>query len=138
MSWIEEFKKIKSGPKELREFGLTVGSVLVLLGLLFWWRGKTFFLPVLAVGAVLFISGIAVPKILRPLQKIWMGIALVLGSVMTRVILTAVFCLVLTPIGLLIRLSGKDLLDLKRTDGALTYWRRREKGPLKEDYEKQF
>jgi len=138
MSWIEEFRKIKSSPKELREFGVLVGTVLGVLGAFLWWRGKPVFLPFLAAGFLLVIAGVTVPKILKPLQKIWMGLALVLGSVMTRVILTAVFCLVLTPIGILIRLSGKDLLNLKREGGSASYWKRREKKDSRENYEKQF
>jgi len=138
MSWIEEFRKIKSSPKELREFGVLVGTVLGVLGAFLWWRGKPVFLPFLAAGFLLVITGVTVPKILKPLQKIWMGLALVLGSVMTRVILTAVFCLVLTPIGILIRLSGKDLLNLKREGGSASYWKRREKKDSRENYEKQF
>ena len=79
------------------------------------------------------------PAFLKPIHKIWMGFALILGSIMTRVILSVLFYLVITPISLISRLSGKDFLDLKIDKSIVSYWIQREKIIFeKANYEKQF
>jgi hypothetical protein len=68
-----------------------------------------------------------------------MSVAFVLGFVMAHVILTLFFFLVITPIGLLARLSGKDFLSLKLNHEAKSYWIAREqKAKSPSDYERQF
>lgn len=121
-----EIREIKSDKRALRSFGLVVGSVLlIIVGISFWRRG--FVLTSLAeivavVGLGLIIIGLVLPKVLLPLQKIWMALAVVLGFVMTRVLLTLVFALIVTPIGLALRLLRKDPLS-KHPDSTLdTYW----------------
>lgn len=138
MNWIEEVRNIKSGKKELRSFGFTVGGVFALLGIILLWRGKETGWVFIVGGSPLLALGALKPSLLKPLQKAWMTLAMAMGWVMTRVILTVVFYLVLTPIGLLVKLSGKDLLDLKFELSSSSYWRRREKGAQQTDCEKQF
>ncbi|MBI4698764.1 MAG: hypothetical protein HY758_07645 [Nitrospirae bacterium] len=139
MMIIEDIKKIKSGKKELREFGLIVGLVLGLLGGLLWWRGRDIYPFFLTVSVALILSGLIVPAALKPLQKIWMTAAVILGWVMTRLILIILFYLVLTPIGLLGRLLGKSFLDSKFRTSSTSYWiPKAEKETEKSEYEKQF
>jgi hypothetical protein len=65
-----------------------------------------------------------------------MTFAFALGWLMTRFILTIVFCIIVTPIGLLQRLCGKRPLEYGFKSDEPTYWQRRTAGPG--DYEKQF
>jgi hypothetical protein len=58
--------------------------------------------------------------VLKPAHTVWMGLALVLGFVMTRVILTLMYYLVFTPVGLLMRALGRD--PMQRKLGAESYW----------------
>ena len=68
----------------------------------------------------------------------WMVFAAILGWIMTRVILSLVFYLIITPIGLLTKLLGEDFLALKRGDSD-SYWNYRDSAEeLNQDYEKQF
>ena len=68
-----------------------------------------------------------------------MTFAVILGLVMTRVILSIVFYLILTPIGLITRLFGKDFLDLLNKSNTESYWNNRNSDfELNQDYEKQF
>lgn len=60
---------------------------------------------------------------LRPVYRVWMGLAVVLGTIMTRVLLTLVFALLVVPIGFALRLAGKDLLDRRLDRARTTYWR---------------
>ena len=73
-------------------------------------------------GAALTVLGLTTPVVLKPVYRVWMALAVVLGFVMTRVILTVVYYLVMTPIGLVMRLLGKDPLDRRPDPGAASYW----------------
>ena len=136
---IEEIKNIKSGKKELRKFGITIGIVLGLLGGLFLWREREWYYYFFILSAVFVFSGITAPLLLWPVQKVWMGLAVLLGWVMTRVILIILFYLVVTPIGLLAKLLGKDFLNLKFDRDADSYWIPKERVKFeRSDYERQF
>ena len=137
---IEELKKIKSGKKELREFGITIGIVLILITLiaLFFFK-KPFNIKLLIIAGFFIGFGVFFPIVLKPLQKIWMGFSIIIGFFMSRVILSILFFLVLTPIGLIMRLFGKDILDQKLDKTADTYWHDVKDGIRpKESYEKQY
>jgi ABC-type uncharacterized transport system permease subunit len=110
---IEDIRNIKATAKKLRGFGLTLGGVAALVaGALFWQKNSTY--PVfLILGIALIGSGAVYPRILKPLYLAWMTLAAILGWIMTRVILTILFYLVLTPIALAAKLLGKRFLDLK-------------------------
>jgi len=136
---IEEIKNIKSGKRELRKFGITVGIVLGLLGGLFLWRGRDTYSYFLILSAAFLLLGLVVPILLKPIHKVWMTLAVLLGWLMTRVILSVLFYLVVTPIGLLARLFRKDFLELKFNGNGDSYWI--PKGKVKferSDYERQF
>lgn len=76
---------------------------------------------------------------LKPLNLIWMTLAVVLGWFMSRFILSVIYYLVLTPIGLILRLSKKDLLGTQKSQTAETYWKPRQiTQKSSSDYEKQF
>lgn len=132
-------KRPKSERVKLREFGLTVGIAFgVLAGLLFW-RQKDHYVYFAALSAVFILTGLVVPMILRPVNKVWMAFSMGLGWVMTRVILTILFFAVFTPIGLIGRLAGKDFLDLRRDSSQDSYWNYRQETEVsKDDYERQF
>jgi Saxitoxin biosynthesis operon protein SxtJ len=106
-----------------RDFGLAVGTVLALLGA--WWvyRGKfEWAAPVfLCAGAVLVLSGLAYPRALVVPNRGWMALAGVLSFVMTRVVLALVFFLLVTPIGVVKRLTGWDPLGRRKRRGE-SYW----------------
>lgn len=135
----EEFKNIKEKKKDLCQFGFTVGGALLIIGAVLYYFEKSSDIYFIVTGGVLVLSAIIYPKILKPLNKVWMGLAIVLGFVMSRLILTIIFYLVLTPIGLLARLFGKKFMDLKFDKSVESYWKKRtikEKNHL--DYDRQF
>lgn len=107
----EEIRRIKSSKKGLKIFGLTVGIVSLLIGLSIFYGHKGAAIYWAGMGLLLIGISISVPGVLKPLNKIWMIMSIVLGWVMTRVLLTISFYIVLTPTGLILRLLRKDLLD---------------------------
>lgn len=122
----QEIKEVDTSKKALRSFGWLVGGVLLLIALVVWWRHDWMFTtPVYwlgGIGGALVILGSGVPVALRPLYHVWMALALVLGFVMTRVLLTLVFFLLITPIGLVRRLLGKDPLRQQPDADTPSYW----------------
>lgn len=136
---IEEIKNIKSDNADCRKFGISVGIVLIVISLVLSYYDKNNFIYFGTIGGLLVIFGVIIPQVLKPLQKIWMAFAVILGFIMTRVILTILFYLIVTPTGFIARLFGKDFLDLKLEKEKDSYWHLRE---IKEyqplDTERQF
>ncbi|MFC1557887.1 SxtJ family membrane protein [candidate division KSB1 bacterium] len=136
---IEEIRNIKSGKNELRKFALTVGVLFGLLGGLFYWIQKDYYFYFLIIFALLISSGLIIPVLLKPIQKIWMIFTVILGWFITRLILCILFYFIVTPISIILRLSGKDLLNREFDKHADSYWiPRKNKISKNEGYEKQF
>jgi len=134
-----EIRNIRSEKADLRKFGIVVGVGLAVFGGIFLWRGKTFYPYLFYASAVLLVSGFAFPIVLKPLHKVWMAIAILLGWVMTRLLLSVLFFVVLTPIGLLLKLFGKDFLELGFDSSTESYWVKRERSlEDRSRYERQF
>ena len=135
----DDIRQLKTGPRDLRKFGLLVGGVFAVLGLLFLLRHKAHYPYFLWPGVVLLLFGAALPRSLKYIYIAWMTMAFALGFVMAHVILTVFFFLVITPIGLLARLFGKDFLGLRLDRQAKSYWiERSQKAKSPAEYERQF
>jgi multisubunit Na+/H+ antiporter MnhG subunit len=135
----EELKLIKEDKRSLRKFGTTVGTVLLLIGVVLYLLNKPSFVYFGGIGLLLTLFGIALPNLLRPINKVWMTLAIVLGWFMSRVILIILFYLIITPIGFLLKLFGRGLLNLELDNSFSSYWEDREKRVSEKiDYERQF
>ncbi len=136
---VEEIKNIQCGKIELRKFGLTIGIVLGLLGGLYYFREKDFYTYFIILSSFLVLSGLVFPMVLKPIYKVWMSFAIVMGWVMTRVILILLFYFVITPISFVARLGGKDFLNIRFNRRENSYWiPKEEKTMEKRDYERQY
>ena len=136
---LEEIKNIKSEKSDLRKFGITIGVILLIIAGFLFWKEKESFQILLTFGVTLCILGISIPFILKPIYWVWMIFSIILGWFMTRVILSFLFYVILTPIGLIARTFGKQFLDLKWNKTDSTYWNYRSTDVLEtEKYEKQF
>ena len=136
----EEIRQLKTGSRDLRKFGLMVGGVLVALGCWFLYRGKMHYPWFLWPGLALFGLGLVAPITLRYLYIGWMTLAFVLGFIVSNVLLTLFFYLVVTPIGLLARCLGKDFLERKWHQETASYWLERDRSRMRDvsEYERQF
>ena len=135
---IEELNSIKSSRKDLKNFGFAIGFILLIIGLFLFVRGKDLFVYFFSTGSILIILGGITPFILKPIYKIWMIFAVIIGWIMTRIILSVLFFSIITILGLFTRLLGKDFLNLKSNSNE-SYWNIRNKErELNQDYEKQF
>jgi predicted membrane metal-binding protein len=96
-----------------------------------WWA--------VAVAAAFAAVALAAPHVLAPLNRLWMKFGLLLGRIVSPIALGILFYGVFTPIGLLLRWTGKDPLKLAREPHAPTYWTRREPpGPPPDSMDRQF
>lgn len=96
-----------------------------------WWA--------LIVSALFLIAALTRPKILAPLNRLWLRVGLLLHRVVNPLIMGLLFFLVITPIGLIMRLTGKRPLQLETDPNAPTYWiRRSPPGPTPESMKQQF
>lgn len=125
-SILAELRALDVSRGALRRFGRTVGGVFVLLGaVVLWRRGWALSaLPgtLVGAGAALIALGLAAPDALRGVYRAWMLLAFALGFVMTRVLLTAVFVLLVTPTGLIRRALGHDPMRRRPRASAASYW----------------
>jgi hypothetical protein len=98
----------KSTPEQAKDTGMAMVLICLLLG---YWGKFPKFLPV---SLALLLLTMSWPNAFRPLAVLWFGLSHLLSQVVSRVILTIVFFLVVTPIGVIRRLFGADALQLKK------------------------
>ena len=130
--------RLKEDPKEWRNFALLCcAMLLVLSGIAFWkkWidaRGYSIAVSVATIGVVLAVLN---PEMFRGFYRGAMTVSFHVGQVVGKVILTVFYFVAVTPLGLLLRLMGKDLLDLRRTSKAESFWRpARKRGKLEQQF----
>ena len=124
--------------KDIKVFAAGIGVICQLIALFSWWKGGALYPYISAFGLVFGAAGLLRPGAIKPVYKRWMILALAFGRFQTRLLLCLLFYLVITPIGVVLRLMGKDLLDLKLEHGADSYWKKREPERDLSRYEKQF
>ena len=108
--------------KDLRSFGLLVGSSFSVIGL--WpmvFRGESLRLWAVGLGGTLLLLGGVAPQLLAPAHKGWMWVGPILGWINTRILLGIVFYGLVTPIGLFFRLMGKDTVRQTFSEGSQSY-----------------
>jgi hypothetical protein len=109
-----KYKQAMRDTRRLRSFGLIVGGIFALIG--FWpsvRHGHPPRLWCLILGGMLISLAIVWPTSLRLVHRFWMMVGDVLGWINTRILLSVLFYCIFTPIGLLMRLRGKD--PMRRT-----------------------
>ena len=131
--------------KELRSFGAIFLGGFVLIGLVkYFWpfegiltQDRTLGMWLIGLGLVVGALGLTGTKLALPFYWFWLGIAFVLGNMMSRVIVALIYFLVFTPMRLLGNLIGRDKLQLKKPT-AESYWLDISLPKETEKYERQF
>ncbi|MDQ3812873.1 MAG: SxtJ family membrane protein [Armatimonadota bacterium] len=128
MSWISdvryEIAHLDVSLKSLRSFSLTVGPIFLLIALWLRWKhhASTAFYVLATAGVLLIVIGAISPGALRGVYRAWMGLSFAIGWVVSRIIISILFLIVVTPLGLLARLVKKQFLDIAMRRQAETYW----------------
>jgi len=120
-----------------RSFGLLFFIVFIIVA--FWsFRGSVdqikFWSIVLSL--IFLILGLVNSKLLTPLNKLWHYLGIILGLIVSPVVMGLIYFLVVSPIGFIMRLLGKDLLKLKSSKNSKSYWINKDK--LKGTMKNQF
>ena len=122
-----------------RFFGLTFVVVFLAIGLWPLIHGNMPRLWALALAALLLLIALLSPGLLRPANILWLKFGNLLHSITSPIILGVMFYLLITPIGLVMRLGGKDLLRLKSNPASQSHWIKRDPpGPQKDSLHRQF
>ncbi len=125
---------LKDEPKEWRKSALLAAFGLALISSLLRWRHvltNEKWLVILAVLAVVAVAAISQPRWFRGHHLFSMRLGFAVSQFLGRVFLILFFIFIVTPLGWILRLAGKDLLQLKRPSDAETYWlKAKDCGPL--------
>jgi hypothetical protein len=143
MSWIndirEELAQLDISKRKLKQFAYLVGSILLVISVWYYYkhanRDWSYITGIIAI--ILIILGIIKVELLKGLYKIWMGIAFFLGWFVSRMLISIIFYLALTPISLLGRLFRKKWMDIDFTKKSDSYWIKRDEDKTV-DYEKMY
>jgi hypothetical protein len=134
---IQSYRKVVSASE--RSFGLAFAAIFSFYALWPLVRAEAPRWWALALAGAFLAAAFLQPQLLRPLNRMWFRLGLLLHHVTNPLIMGAVFYLVVTPIGLLMRALKKDLLRLKLDPAAKSYWIVREPpAPKPQSMSKQF
>jgi len=121
--------------KRLKEFGVLMAAVLTGISAVLLFKGKPSSVYFIGIATLFLIPAYLRPMLLKPVEKVWLAFGEKMSMVMTTVLLVLTYFLVMTPIGLFLRLTGKDLLDQKLEPEAKSYWKKIEAdGPSTRPY----
>jgi hypothetical protein len=95
-----------------REQSKDTGMAMVLICLLIWYFGN--FESFFGLSLVLLIINMIIPQVYRPVAKLWLGFSNLMGAIMSKVLLTILFFVLVTPMGILRRIIGNDSTQIKK------------------------
>ena len=110
-----------------RNFGIVFSIVFLLISLYPLFKSGDIRVWSLIVSFLFLILGILNSKILTPLNNLWIKFGELLGKIIAPIVMGVVYFIILTPISLLVRIFGKDLLGLKYSKNLNSYWITRKK-----------
>lgn len=100
-------------PKTIsRDQAKDTGMAMTLLCLLFGWFGNI--RPFFVIAIIVLLITMLMPQVMIPIAKLWFGLSHLLGIIMSTVLLSVLFFIIVTPIGVVRRLTGHDSLQLKK------------------------
>lgn len=105
-----------------KSFGVVFSIVFLVVALFSLFNSKDYHIWALIVAAIFLLLAYLAPKTLTILNKIWFKFGLLLGSIVSKIILMAVYFFTVLPIGFMMRFFGKDLLKQKLSKKAKSYW----------------
>ena len=119
-----------------RSFGLVFFVVFLILGLWPVKSGGEINILLILVSLVFLFLAITKSKFLTPFNKLWFKFGIKLGAIIAPIVMSVVFFLVVTPIGIIMKIIGKDLINKKIYKDTKTYWINRKKaiGSMKRQF----
>ena len=122
-----------------RSFGWLFTAFFTLVGVYLLWREGTAYPWMFGLASVTAAVTIVRPRWLAPLNRAWMQFGELLHRVVSPLVLGIIFYGVFTPIGLVMRMAGRDIMKRRFEPGAPTYWVERDPpGPANDSFQDQF
>ena len=110
-----------------RSFGILFFLVLLGFGLWPLTKGMSPNIYLIIISVIFLILGLLNSRLLSPLNNLWIKFGEMLGKIIAPIVMAVVYFLILTPISLLVRLFGKDLIEMKFNNNVKSYWIKRKK-----------
>ena len=119
-----------------KSFGLLFFVVFLIIGLWPLKNGENLNFYFIATSIIFLVLGLINSKLLTPLNKSWIKLGEILGIIIAPIVMALVYFVILTPVSLIVRIFGKDLLSLKLLKEKETYWIERKKslGSMKKQF----
>jgi len=115
-------QKFSANEHSDRNFGLVFAAVFLIIAFLqYYSSGSTNFI-LIALATICGVLAIFTPSVLRPFNTVWLKFGLLLNKIMSPIIMSIVFFLVVTPIGICMRVLGKRPLNIGSGPKQNTYW----------------
>jgi len=115
-------------PKENNKgFGLLFFAVFLIIGLWPIINGENPRIIFFLFALIFLILGLINSKLLTPLNKVWVKFGELLGRIIAPIVMATVYFVVLTPLSIIVRIFGKDLLKVKFLENSKSYWIKRDK-----------
>ncbi|MBF0323873.1 MAG: hypothetical protein HQL42_02270 [Alphaproteobacteria bacterium] len=122
-----------------RSFGLVFAVLFAIIALWPLKDGGEIRLWALGAAVAFLVAALAAPRLLKPLNLLWFKFGMLLHHIVTPLVMGLLFFVTVTPVGLLMRATGKDPMRLKRDPAAASYWiERAPPGPAPETMKNQF
>jgi len=122
-----------------RRFGYFFAVIFTSVTLYFVWVvNYPFAVAFGSVSLLIFLTASLAPERLKLFNLTWMKFGHLLAKIVNPIVLGVIFFLVLTPIALVIKLTGRDELSLKNNDDGNTYWKSRDPNLHSNSFEQQF
>ena len=116
---------MKNKEKNL-SFGILFFIVFALIAFWPFLSGEKIRLWAILISFIFLILGVLNSQLLTPLKKIWIKIGIILGKIIAPLVMALIYFIIITPISIIIKISGKDILNMK-FDSSKSYWIKRTK-----------
>tara|TARA_Y100001970_G_scaffold27314_1_gene33284 strand:- start:183 stop:575 length:393 start_codon:yes stop_codon:yes gene_type:complete len=113
-------KEIKTGSN--KSFGIVFFVIFIIIALWPLLKNENIRIWSIIISIIFLTLGLLNSKILTPFNKLWMRLGILLGAIVSPIVMGVVYFVVITPIGLIMKIFGKDVLNLKIDKNKNTYW----------------
>lgn len=127
-------KEIKTGSN--KSFGIFFFVIFIIIALWPLLINEKIRIWSIIISIIFLTLGLLNSKILTPFNKLWMRLGILLGSIVSPIVMGIIYFGVITPIGLIMKLFGKDVLNLKLDKNKPTYWLKKDE--IKSKMKNQF
>jgi hypothetical protein len=126
--------------KDLKQFGLVLAGILLMFGVVNCLKGRINIYPwFFGLSAITILLALTTPKYIKPIFIVFTKVGHAIGWVNSRIILSFIYFIFITPIAVIMRITGRDLLDRKIDKKEASYWvKHAATKSTKEKLEKQF